>query len=243
MENPFADYGKIIKGKRFVGRKKEITAIQNRIFGNSFGNLAIQGLPRIGKSSLAWNAIIEKKEELEKRNIIPIRINAGSIHNSNDFILKLIKEIHSAVKRLSVDNLSDFEDTFTQVKNADRINDRRDYVEDYYIILRQNNMRVIYIFDEFDAVRDYFDVTDFQFLRELSYNPDTEICIVTTSRRTLKEIEPQEGKLSYFYQTFTDLNLSMYSEEDIEEYWNTFFNSRIPSKLMVNGKIWGKLGY
>lgn len=234
MENPFADYGRIIKGERFIGRKREIKAIQNRIFGSSYGNLAIQGLPRIGKSSLAWNAIIEKKEDLEKRSIIPIRINAGSINDAKEFILKLVKELHQAVIRLKPKSLQYFQEIYDSINNSVKINDRNDFVEKYYTFLRKTNMRVIYILDEFDAVREYFEVVDFQFLRELSYNPDTEICIVTTSRRSLKEIEPHEGSLSNFYQTFTDLNLSMYSEEDMIEYWDKFFNSRIP--ISAEGK-------
>ena len=128
MENPFADYGKIIKGERFVGRKKEIADIQNRVFGSSFGNLAIQGLPRIGKSSLAWNAIIEKKDELEKRNIIPIRINTGSFQSSGDFILKLIKELHRAVKRLQPDNYSELQKLFDGINQANRADDMNDQI-------------------------------------------------------------------------------------------------------------------
>ena len=63
MENPFADFGSIVYGDRFIGREEEIKAVQNRIFGKAYGNLAIQGLPRIGKSSLAWKAILEFKDK------------------------------------------------------------------------------------------------------------------------------------------------------------------------------------
>lgn len=61
LKNPFSDYGGIIPTERFIGRKAEIKQIQKRILGESFGNLAIMGLPRIGKSSLAWNSIFEKR--------------------------------------------------------------------------------------------------------------------------------------------------------------------------------------
>lgn len=216
MENPFADYGKIIKGERFVGRKNEIAAIQNRIFGFSYGNLAIQGLPRIGKSSLAWNAIIEKKEELEKRNIIPVEINAGKVSSSADFFVKMISDLHKLVKKIKDIDIEYFNNLNVQIGNLKKNFDRNDLVEEYLMLLRENDIRVIYILDEFDAVRLYFSLTDFQFLRELSYNPKTEICLVTLSDRTLKEIEPQKGTCSVFYQTFTDINLSMCNEEEMK---------------------------
>ena len=31
FENPFADYGKIVRGDRFIGRKKMIGVIESRI--------------------------------------------------------------------------------------------------------------------------------------------------------------------------------------------------------------------
>ncbi|MCC5944338.1 MAG: ATP-binding protein [Bernardetiaceae bacterium] len=219
MENPFADYGKIVKGKRFVGRKKQIESIRNRVLGSSFGNIAIQGLPRIGKSSLAWNAIMEDKVALERSGIIPIRINVGSIDNSDSFFIKLIKELHRCIKRLNSSSLTYFQDIFDKINQASRVNDRNDFIEEYYIVLRENKMRVIYILDEFDAVKSYLNVADFQFLRELTYHPDMEVCLITTSRQTLKEIEPEEGTLSNFYQTFTDINLTMFDDNDITNYW------------------------
>ena len=68
-QNPFADYGNIIEGNRFIGRKSSIATIHNRVMGNSFGNIAIIGLPRIGKSSLVWNALMVKKTESAEKNI------------------------------------------------------------------------------------------------------------------------------------------------------------------------------
>jgi hypothetical protein len=56
--NPFADNAGIVTGSRFVGRQSEINEIHTRVLGELYGNLAIVGLPRIGKSSLVWNALI-----------------------------------------------------------------------------------------------------------------------------------------------------------------------------------------
>jgi hypothetical protein len=56
-QNPFSDYGQIVKGSRFAGRKEEVQKIHNRVLGEAYGNIAIMGMPRIGKSSLVWNAL------------------------------------------------------------------------------------------------------------------------------------------------------------------------------------------
>jgi AAA+ ATPase superfamily predicted ATPase len=100
MKNPFADYGRAIYGNRFIGRRQEIQAVKNRIFDERYGNLAIIGLPRIGKSSLAHQAIVEYQLEFPQLNILSIWLNMGDNHESNLFFEKLIKETH---KKLLLD--------------------------------------------------------------------------------------------------------------------------------------------
>lgn len=228
MNNPFADYGKIVTGDRFIGRKKEINAIQNRIFGDTYGNIAIMGLPRIGKSSLAWKAVIERKNELLQRNCFPVRINMGDLKSCEDFFNEMLDEIHiKNKKQLSLLNqkaYSELDSIYVEYHKSNKHrNDRNALIEEYYSVLQYYSFRVIYILDEFDAVQNYFDLADFQFLRELSYNPDYRVCLVTLSRRTLNEIEPRGGALSNFYQIFDDLYLAMYNNSDMDEYWNKFF--------------------
>ena len=89
-QNPFSDFGSIVKGVRFVGRKKEIEAIQNRVLGQNYGNIAIMGLPRIGKTSLVWNALMSIKEELSASGNFVSLIYVGKITSSNDFFKQLI---------------------------------------------------------------------------------------------------------------------------------------------------------
>ena len=225
MENPFADYGSIVYGERFIGREAEIKAVQDRIFGTAYGNLAIQGLPRIGKSSLAWKAIIEYKNELEKRKIIPVLINVGKIDNSPIFFHKMIKELHLELIKRKIEGFQEF---YNQISNENNNYESKDLIENYLENLKEKGFRVMYIFDEFDSVRKFFETTDFQFLRGLSYSPKTKICIVTISRRMLSEIEKKGGGGSNFHQTFNDIYLGMYNDVDLSIYWKKFFNSRVP---------------
>ena len=61
---------------------------------------------------------------------------------------------------------------------------------------------------------------DFQFLRELSTNPDTKIALATISRRTIHEIELIGNEaLSKLSTVFQDLNLGLFTNEEMEQYW------------------------
>ena len=85
LNNPFSDFGSIVYGQRFVGRKKALNTLSQRVLGDSYGNLAIMGLPRIGKSSLAWQGIMTKKDELIRNKTIPVFFQSGSCHNARMF--------------------------------------------------------------------------------------------------------------------------------------------------------------
>jgi len=224
MENPFADYGSIVYGERFIGREAEIKAVQDRIFGTAYGNLAIQGLPRIGKSSLAWKAIIEYKNGLEKYQIIPIWVGVGEIQSSTEFFDIILKKLH---KELLKRDIQDIQEIFKSISYASYLIEKREFITEYLENIKDKGFRVVYIFDDFDSVRAYFENTDFQFLRELSYNPKTKICIVTVSRRMLSEIEKKDSG-SNFHQTFKDIYLGMYNDEDLKEYWNFFSKNKVP---------------
>ncbi|MEA3450809.1 MAG: hypothetical protein U9Q83_02780 [Bacteroidota bacterium] len=225
MENPFADYGSIVFGDRFIGRKEEIKAVQNRIFGKAYGNLAIQGLPRIGKSSLAWKAILEYNDEFEKKQLLTILVEVGEIKTTTEFFNTILKELNKTILKKGI---NEFEDLYSQISQSQSATEKRMLIKDYFEFIKDKGFRVIYILDEFDSVRNYFDVHDFQLLRALSYSPKTKICIVTVSRRMLSEIEEKGGGGSNFHQTFNDIYLGMYDDNDLSEYWEKFFNSRIP---------------
>jgi AAA+ ATPase superfamily predicted ATPase len=98
-QNPFSDYGQLIKGKRFAGRKQEIQTIRNRVIGDSFGNIAVMGMPRVGKSSLVWNALMTIKEEQIKKNNLIITIYVGEISTSIDFFKQIV---HKVVEELEI---------------------------------------------------------------------------------------------------------------------------------------------
>lgn len=216
--NPFSDYGAIVTNERFIGRKVEIELIRGRLLGEkSFGNLAIMGLPRIGKSSLGWNSIMTEKENLASRNILPTWISLGEYSDLFECFHEVLDNILNSIDSDKKESIQSSHDGFME---NDKPLVKRRFVKKFFKSLKASGYRLILIFDEFDNAKSIFNLQDFQFLRELSYNPETKIGILTISRKTVQEIEPDEGILSNFYQIFSDLNLNLFNEDDLDAYWN-----------------------
>ena len=213
-QNPFADYGNIVSGERFVGRCKEINEIKSRVLGKNFGNLSIVGLPRIGKTSLVYNALIEQKEQLLNGQKIAVVFITMSVYNRAQELYTAIMEKTAKIIRDKDEklfcSLSDATAAFTDCKK----------LEDFLFLSRHNGYRIIVILDEFDHCKNIFEINDFQFLRELSTMPETRLCLITTSRNTLQELEIRCGGISNFYGVFSDLRLELFHEErDLPLYW------------------------
>lgn len=218
--NPFADFGGIIYGSRFIGRHEEIKKVQERVLGTTYGNLAVMGLPRVGKSSLVWHAIMDEKERLLKGHTIPIFFESGSCDCSDKFFKKMVSLLYDEMEFICTDEK--YEKSSSRIIGELKSEYSKELVQKFFKLIKRMGYKVIYIFDEFDSVQFFFDKADFQFLRELSYNPDTHLCLVTCSRKTIEDIEVKDGAISNFAGTCKDLRLGMFSKGDVEEYWTHF---------------------
>ena len=222
--NPFAEFGTIVTGDNFIGRKNELSTIAQRVMGKAYGNLAIVGLPRIGKSCLAWNCIMAKREELEKENCIPIFLSVATCNSSIVFFRKLASMVDAEIEFIcSDDRYNKFaKPALTRLLSDAGIDEVSSLVETYFRFVKRLGFKVIAVLDEFDAAQDRFSTADFQTLRELSYEPDMKICVVTTSRKTIEDIEAlsKNGGISNLAGVFKMLRLTGYTVDDINEYWS-----------------------
>ncbi len=237
--NPFADYGSIVRGDRFIGRDKELNCLKQRVLGENYGNLAIMGLPRIGKSSLAWEGIMEKKESLLKEKTIPVYFQTGSCEDSVSFFRQMIFLLDDEMGFVCEDEryLKYGEKILRSIREDGDITDFTLAVQKYFKLIKKLGFKVIYILDEFDSVQFFFTLANFQTLRELSYNPETKICLVTCSRKTIQEIEAKNGAISNFYGTFSEIRLGVYDDSSMEKYWkrvSTFFAPSAEYKQMAD---------
>lgn len=222
FENPFADYGSIVGGDRFIGRKESLRVVENRVIRpHEPGNLAIIGDYRIGKSSLIYKAVIERKEELVAKKQIPIWINLATFDQAPIFYRSLVTR--------SVDKMEDLGWINEPIKSAANraLEDELSWGEGYGRIqrffekIRQAGFRILFIMDEFDHARHLFkgDISKFQGLRELSYRPEWRVTFITTSRRSLRDIELQTKAGSPLDLIFYKHHLGMFNDTDVQEYY------------------------
>ncbi len=101
--NPFAEKGRIVTGKNFIGRFKGLKTIANTVTDLPMpNNLAIIGYPRIGKSSLAMQTIIQKKECLLEENKIAIWMDFSGFSTREAFFKYLVRYSFDSLKRYSM---------------------------------------------------------------------------------------------------------------------------------------------
>jgi AAA+ ATPase superfamily predicted ATPase len=221
IENPFADYGNIVTGDRFIGRKDSLRVIANRVTRpQEPGNLAIIGDPRIGKSSLVYKAVIESKSVLISKRLLPIWINLATYDQPPIFFKSLITRC--------IDELEDLNWITEAIQRAanhalqDEVSWSEGYtrIQRFFEKIRQSNIRILFILDEFDHARFLFkgDISGFQGLRELSYRPEWRVTFITTSRRTIREIELQSQAISTLDGIFHKHYLSIFNDEDFQAF-------------------------
>ena len=222
LTNPFADYGSIVTGKRFIGRKQNLQSLDSRLFRTSEpSNLAIIGDYRIGKSSIVYKAIMERKQELLKRKILPIWLNLATFDNGSLFFRTLVTVTYDEIEELKWLN-----DTISLAYNR-ACQDEMSWTDGYSRIqrffekVRQADIHVLFVLDEFDHARNLFrgDISGFQGLRELAYRPEWKVTFVTISRRSLRDIELQTKAISTFDLIFHKHYLSMFDDNDMSEYF------------------------
>lgn len=226
--NPFAQKGRIITGSSFIGRSDNLIALANNVTEQDYpNNLAIIGYPRIGKSSLAKQAIIEQKAKLIAEKKVPVWLDFSKFSNRNAFFKYLVRYSHDELKKLS---LSDKETDFysTEVSKQIEWDDITYSIEKYFEYTISIGIYFIFILDEFDEARSIFHNSSeaFKMLRELAYDSDKYgVAIVTTSRRSIKEIEVRSDcSSSTFNLLFSKEYLKTYNDLDIQSYFNVFSN-------------------
>jgi hypothetical protein len=193
-QNIFADCDNIINGGRFIGRIESLKVIERRVIRpREPGNLAIIGEPRIGKSSLVYKAIIDRREELLSQKCLPIWINLATFDKSSLFFRYLVTRCYDELEEL------DWQNELIKRAKERALEDELSWSEGYGRIqrffqkIRQSGLRILFILDEFDHARYLFNgkISCFQRLRELSYRPEWRVTFITTSRRTIRKIELQ----------------------------------------------------
>lgn len=225
FENPFADYGTIVNGSRFIGRKTGLLAIENRIFRpEKPGNLAIIGEPRIGKSSLVYKAVMERKKEFVAKRLIPIWINLATFDHPQNLFRALVINCCDELEDLDLLSESISRASKRALQNDLTWGEGYGRIQRFFQKVLHSGTRILFVLDEFDHARHLFknNISGFQGLRELSYRPEWSVSFITTSRRTIREIEEYTQAISTFDGIFKKHYLGMFDNDDLQVYFSRF---------------------
>jgi hypothetical protein len=229
-ENPFelAAERRIVGGANFIGRKRNLEEIENRVTGpaGQRGSVAIIGLPDIGKLCLINKAFLERKAELYQRKLVPIKMdfkvytNAG---NRDEFFRDLIASCHDELEDLE-NTLEDFASQMQQITaTMKEVLNEWDTQGASFSLLRRffrkvlrAGIRVIFILDNFDLADSSFDVARAQWIRELTVYEVTWVLLVCKPipefRRLSQALSPD---------LFGERRLGMFEDEDMESYFRS----------------------
>lgn len=173
--NPFKGCKAIVEGEGFVGREEQINELNSHIFDKNFDNVAIVGIPHIGKSSL-MNTLYLKRKELwtDKRNLVVWhtlkKVNKDDNYHRFDLFLSIASQVYSKLKKLCpnddfIEDLAEYMDILTE-KDI-RWFEFEANLKNFFETIVDNNIRVITCLDEFDYAKDYLQEAEYQLLREL----------------------------------------------------------------------------
>jgi hypothetical protein len=223
VNNPFASAGTAVEGSAFVGRQNEIRDISERLFGPEFGNVAIVGIPKVGKSSLMQEALYRRSKELwetKKFIVVWYTLKRPSVENSKEekraIFLRLVSDVHHFLENHEESDLIEsLEEYYSVIKEHDVIwSEFEQNILYFFEEIVHANIRVIFCIDEFDYSKDLLGESEYELLREISYRNSNKIAIVTTSRRSIYDIEHYTGGGSNFYGTFENIYLKPFNEEE-----------------------------
>ena len=231
-ENPFViSSGREIEEKYFIGRESEIrsnspTNIENSIFNNNHPplNLAIIGIPGIGKRNLAHKAVIKRRDQLNKRKVAPIWIDVSQFDNSLQFFRSLVVKCVHEMRLLGW--LTDRIENSAKlvIKAVESNTDPVDDIQVFFQEVGNAGYHTLFILDRFDRAGSIFNGNrHFQVLRNLARQTDYHLSLLLISCRNIVEIERKAGSTSPFYELFTlPIRLTMFSDSDLKAYFSKF---------------------
>lgn len=218
ITNHFGAIGQIVEGTDFIGREIELDIINQTINREAKGNVSIVGIPKVGKSSLMYT-LVHREDELWRENqqiVIWYTFKKNST-SARDLFIALASRTYSFLEdnqadeaflvkiKRQLDILFDPESLWIEFEEA---------ILNFFTRVVKKGYKVIYCIDEFDYSKEILHEDEYELLRELSYVPRNRVAIITTSRRSLYDIEHYSGGGSNFYSTCEPIYLKPFSKEE-----------------------------
>jgi DNA-binding CsgD family transcriptional regulator len=219
IDNPFANYGHIVSGSRFIGRQDYLQRIESRVIRPPGGNLAIVGQRRVGKSSLAHQAVITRRDELLQQRILPIDMIVSTYDSPQQFFCNMVSICFRQLEDQGWAGRP-IREAADEVKTRDIEHFDFGLLKEFFDQIQIAHIRIIFVLDEFDAAARYFEGDNqfFDRLRDLSYRGQTTLLIL--SYNPINVIERKANISSTLVGICDDKTLGMFEESEINDYFD-----------------------
>lgn len=218
--NPYADFGGVRTDTRFIGREAELRMITSRVFGaGCYGSVAVIGLPRVGKSSLVFEAIRRAEARSGERRTVVVRMNVGEFVTVGELFRRLVEDLVEGIEDQGLGN-GEIARRATQALGQEETDFSA--VRAVFRSLRRADVRPVCVLDEFDAGRCLFGRTPqcFHWLRELSSNPAFKAALVIVAKRRLQEVARLAGHESdYWANVLMTLTLKPFLASEVDRFF------------------------
>lgn len=218
-ENYYANHGQIIQDvRRYVKRSKIEQELLNRTLKDVHGSTNLVGMPRTGKSSIIYQTYLKNKNEYFAQNkIIIINLSMNEFDDAKQFFLRIAQLIMKFLKERQIDD-----DYLNSIYSM--MPDSSDIYFELQMLLeavRSDIGRIVCIIDEFDysqrLFKDY--PSGFNKLRELAYQPETDVTFVFVSRRLVRELVDSVGLTSPLVNILgSPIYVTPFDEVEFQEY-------------------------
>jgi hypothetical protein len=219
--NPFSNVGGIITGGRFLGRAQHLRFIRERMFSaEGFASVAIIGMSRVGKSSLAAQAILHDPPTLSNEKLIAFRLTLDTYQTSHEMFQGIVQ---TAWDKISISGhlATEIQEQAQRVRSA-TAEEQWHEVQRFFRLTRRSRLRIVCVLDEFDSGRKLFDGGPHCFcrLRTLASELDCQVGLVLVSRRELSEVSRLAGHASnYWANILKPINLCCFDQTEMEQYY------------------------
>ena len=224
--------GPYVTGEQSIGREKEIGELMRNIKDNV--NIPVQGLPRIGKTSLVKETIFRFDQSADVSTPLFFEFTlTRKPENKNQFYMELDDFLKNLINREHRELIDDFKRLKKNFGNTYAF-----YIKIYKLIYRIQQRTLYIVIDEMDYAHESLR-GELQNLRELGNQSDC-IRLITISRHSLNSIFPLGNDGSNLPGIFAEpIHLKGYEADDV-----TLFK-RVLTQFYpaLNTQIWEKILY
>lgn len=239
----FEGVGAPVTGERLVGKRRQQLAAyicEQFLISKTGTNMMMNGLPRIGKTSILMEALrlyeMEEKSKQVNKVVCFIDMLKYQSYSPAELYYSLVSNVYSSLPHNVIRDNIELQDCFNwlsdRIDNSPSLARVTSKVEDFFISCKEAGLSIRIIFDEFDAVLSVFKGSDssldtkglgaFQgLLRDFITRSQYDVKAFFTSRNLLEEIEPDNaGGSTLSGVCGPTRTLQLFDIDEQEEYWS-----------------------